>query len=146
VLGFGAKASFSVFVDRNDKDSRRHTREQIADLMHQGFSVLIFPEGTTFEGPGVKQLKPGPFQIAQDGNFTVVPVALEYQDKEDAWVGDDTFQRHFLVCFRKPHIRMKIKFGEPRPITNWETDMLEVQSWLDAETRRMRGEFDLELV
>ena len=144
ILGYGARASFSIMIDRKDKDSRRHTREQMVELLKQGYSVTIFPEGTTTAAPNISPLRPGPFQIAMDGGFTVVPVAVEYKDLADAWVGDDTFIRHFLECFQKKAVYIKVKFGEPMLVPDWEVGLKQVQVWMETETQKLREEFDRE--
>jgi len=142
VLGYGARSSFSIMIDRKDPNSRKQTREEIGKLLKQGYSVTVFPEGTTNAPPGIGELRPGPFQAAMEGGFTIAPIALEYKNPEDAWIGDDTFVRHFLQCFRQKEVRMKLKFGTPVLITDAEADRIKIQDWMQQETLRMRGEFD----
>ncbi|MGB0369591.1 MAG: lysophospholipid acyltransferase family protein, partial [Flavobacteriales bacterium] len=52
VVGWGASAVNTVYVDRNDKDSRTKTKNEITDRIQNGRSVIIFPEGTTGSGKG----------------------------------------------------------------------------------------------
>ncbi|MDX2003605.1 MAG: lysophospholipid acyltransferase family protein [Chitinophagales bacterium] len=142
VIGPGSRASHVIFIDRKSKDSRMETRLAIKEHLSQGSPVIIFPEGTTHKAPGVGLLRPGPFQIAYDGGFSVVPVAIEYEDVDDAWVGDDTFPRHFMQCFSKKRVALKIKFGDPFIVTDPETDCERTYQWMQESTLAMRAAYD----
>lgn len=142
IIGWGAKATYTVLVKREDPESRKRTRTSVKALLEQGYGVVIFPEGTTFEGPGILPFRPGPFQIAESGPFPVVPVALEYGDKEDAWVGDWGFVEHFLVAFAKKTTYVKVKFGEPLIGSTWQELHTLADEWVQQETLRMRQDFD----
>jgi 1-acyl-sn-glycerol-3-phosphate acyltransferase len=96
LLGWASRSVNTIFVQRDNKDSRRASRLEIAKVLATGASVLVFPEGTTSEGPDILPFRMGPFQIALDGGFPVVPVAIEYANVRDAWAGDETFIRHFI--------------------------------------------------
>ena len=146
VIGLGARACRAIMVKREDKESRIDTRRQMREAMEKGISVVIFPEGTTSTGPGVLPLKSGPFRIAQDGGFTVVPVAFEYENVNDAWVGNDTFVRHFIECFGKKKTHVKVSFGEVLAVTDWENDLIKVQGWLQQETLSLRAEYTVQEV
>ncbi len=111
VLGYGCRLVDVVFVDRDNTDSRRRSREEVARRLWQHTSIVVFPEGTSHEGPGLLSFKPGIFQIAAQNRFPIVPVAVEYEDPRDAWVGDDTFIRHFLQTFSKRKVPVTVTFG-----------------------------------
>ena len=49
--------------------------------------------------------------LAEQYDFPVVPFALEYEDRADAWVDDDPFVGHFLRTFGKPRVRLHLSFG-----------------------------------
>ncbi|MCA1762238.1 MAG: 1-acyl-sn-glycerol-3-phosphate acyltransferase [Flavobacteriales bacterium] len=76
VVGFAAQAIKVIFVDRDSPASRRKTRNEIVSRINQGLSVLIYPEGTTFEGPGILPLKPGIFKTASAEAIPVLPVLM----------------------------------------------------------------------
>lgn len=99
VLGWAATVARTIFVQRDDPTSRRRARESLARLLDTGVSTIVFPEGTTFEGPGISGFKPGGFQIAVEAGVPIVPVAITYPSARDAWVGDDTFLRHYMERF-----------------------------------------------
>ncbi len=142
VLGWGAKTVETVFVNREKRESRANTRVQLTERLKHGRSVIIFPEGTTGRGPEVLPLKPGMFNTIAQGDFPVHPVAIEYQDQDMAWIGDDTFFPHFIEHFGRKRVRVKVRMGE---IMRGD-DSLElkrrVTDWMNVNLLEMRQEWD----
>ncbi|RJO63488.1 MAG: 1-acyl-sn-glycerol-3-phosphate acyltransferase [Myxococcales bacterium] len=110
-IGWAARLGNTVFVSRDDRTSRKLARASIAELMRQGLSTVVFPEGTTSAGPGCLPFRPGVFHLAAENGIPVVPVAIEYADPEDCWVGDDTFIRHFFDRFGRRSLSVRVGFG-----------------------------------
>lgn len=138
LVGWALKLTYTVLIKREDQASRKHTRVQVSNLMENGFSVIIFPEGTTFEGPGIINFKPGPFQIAENGDFTLVPIAIEYKVKTDAWVGNDNFVGHFIKCFGKWRTHVSISFGPVLDSPTWQENHSAATNWIETETKRLQ--------
>jgi len=116
LVGYGArKFANIVFVKRDSLASRGLSITAMRSILRAGVSVALFPEGTTSRGPGLLPFRPGMFRLAARDGFPVVPVALEYRDPSDAWVGEDTFVGHFLKTFSKPRISVRVHFG---PVLN----------------------------
>ena len=113
LFGEAARLTHTVFVKRDDVESRKLAREGALALLQRGVSFAAFPEGTTFRGPGLLPFYPGLFRLAEQYDFPVVPIAIEYEDPADAWVGDDPFVGHFLTAFRKRRMRVRLVFGKP---------------------------------
>lgn len=67
-----------VFLDRNDARQSMRCLGEAADRVKQGYSVVIFPEGTRYKGEegGMGEFKSGAFRIATKGNAPLVPVAI----------------------------------------------------------------------
>ncbi|MGQ9842465.1 MAG: lysophospholipid acyltransferase family protein [Spirochaetota bacterium] len=131
ILGLAAKLAKVIFVDRNNFESRKKSRYMISHTLHQGISVIVFPEGTSYAGPGILEFRPGAFEIAAYNNISVVPVAIEYNDKNDAWVGNDTFVRHFLQTFGKKTVKVTISFGPIITNTIPQEIMLSSRKWIE---------------
>jgi 1-acyl-sn-glycerol-3-phosphate acyltransferase len=104
VFGYAAAKGNTVFVDRANAASRRRSRQAVSDRLKSGISVVVFPEGTTYEGPGVGDFKTGIFHMAASLQIPVVPVSVFYPDRSVAWVGDETFVPHFLSIFSRSQI------------------------------------------
>ncbi len=113
LLGFAAKVTGILFVTRENSESRANIRAAVRNALAKGQPVLIYPEGTTSTSPQMLPIRPGTFQIASDLGIAVVPIAIRYDDPSDAWVGNDTFIPHFLRCFAKPAVRVRLHFEAP---------------------------------
>lgn len=137
IIGQAAVSVKTIFVDRDSPESRRRTRDAIHSRLSQGLSVLIFPEGTTHEGPGVLDYKPGMFHTCAAEGFPVIPAAVEFRDRSAAWVGDDTFIRHFIQTFGKWRTEVDLSIGTPFTGNDGDALRRKTQEWADAETRRM---------
>jgi lyso-ornithine lipid O-acyltransferase len=121
VFGYAAEKGNTVFVDRSDAASRQCSRKAVSDCLKRGTSVVVFPEGTTHEGPGLLDFKAGLFHMAASLKIPVVPAAVFYPDRSIAWVGDDTFVPHFLTAFRRPRIPASLYVGNPVTSPNGTT-------------------------
>lgn len=120
VLGQALKASQTVIVNRNEIKSLMNTMHQIKKTIEKGISITVFPEGTTFEGPGIKPFKNGTFKIAADQAIPIIPCAIEYHDKKMAWVGNDAFVTHFFRQMWHPISRAEIRFGQPLVLSDYQ--------------------------
>lgn len=139
LIGYATGAVRTIFVDRNDPQSRRNTREEIKQRLAENLSVVVFPEGTTARSPEVKPFRPGMFFVAAEGDIPVMPVAIEYADPDDAFVGDATFLPHFLRTFGKPYTQLYVSFGPILRDSNGENLKLTVESWVKEECSTLQN-------
>lgn len=130
LFGAAARETHTVFVKREDRASRRAARAGALALLRQGVTFAAFPEGTTSRGPGALPFYPGLFELAAEHRIPVVPVAIEYGSRDDAWVGDDGFIPHFLGCFRRPRMRVAVAFGPVLEQADQEELRAEAEAWI----------------
>jgi 1-acyl-sn-glycerol-3-phosphate acyltransferase len=143
LIGFGLSISGTVFVNRSSQASRKWTRDQIAGFIRKQISTVVFVEGTTHVGPETLEFRPGTFMTAAEGGFSVVPIAIEFEHSDLAWVGEATFVPHFLRVFSKyEEIHVKVAFGEPIVSDDWEELREACHTWINKELTYMRSEFD----
>lgn len=109
----GAMVTNSILVDRKNSRSLIKTMNKIKASVSQGIPVTLFPEGTTYKGPKTKKFKNGSFKIAAEADIPVIPMAIEFKDKEDAWVDKDTFVGHFFRQMGKPVTYVSVQFAKP---------------------------------
>jgi len=64
-------------VDRMDFSKSQTELEQMAQILGQGRSLVIFPEGTFTEALGLRPFKLGAFKLAVDTQIPLCPIALE---------------------------------------------------------------------
>jgi 1-acyl-sn-glycerol-3-phosphate acyltransferase len=132
LFGAAARLVHTVFVQREDPASRRAARQGALERLQRGLSFAAFPEGTTSRGPGTLPFFPGLFRLAEEHGIPVVPVAIEYEDANDAWVDDDPFLGHFLSCFQKPRVRVSLAFGPILRAEHVEDLKAEAERWIAA--------------
>ena len=141
VIGPGARISGVVFVDRKSAEGRRRARQEILEKLKMGYFVINYPEGTTHTQAQTMAFKPGMFRDAVREGFRLYPVALEYQETKDAFVGEDTFLPHFFRCFGKPYTRIRISYGPALLSEDAESLHRQCQQWIDAELLRLRADW-----
>ena len=66
-----------VFVDRKNKDSARSSLHEAIEMVKNGRSLVIFPEGTRSEDGTLGEFKGGAMKIAMETGAKVVPVLIE---------------------------------------------------------------------
>jgi 1-acyl-sn-glycerol-3-phosphate acyltransferase len=81
-LGTLAKLGGSVFVERRNKFKVMEEMKRLTQLMHDGFDILLFPEGTSSNGESVLPFKNTFFQAAIDAEAMLVPVCINYRSIE----------------------------------------------------------------
>jgi 1-acyl-sn-glycerol-3-phosphate acyltransferase len=92
----------SNFVDRKDPESDK-TPQKIKAALIKGYSVINFP-GTTYL-PTTIEFNFGSFAMATKIKAAVIPIAIDYKVKTDAFVDDDTFIPHFIKCFENATLK-----------------------------------------
>ncbi|HWB62885.1 MAG TPA: lysophospholipid acyltransferase family protein, partial [Chitinophagales bacterium] len=118
IISTGAKMVGAIWVNRQEKDSRKAARDKMLEMVKLGYSIMIFPEGTSHTGAQMLELRNATFEMAVENGFPVLPVAIEYEHGSDAFVGNDTFIPHFLKCFGKWRTNVGVYFSEPISGTN----------------------------
>lgn len=131
IIGQAIKAGRLILVKRNDMKSLVATMNKIKQSIANNISVTVFPEGTTTMGHELKPFKNGTFKIAAELGVPVIPCAIYYCDKNNAWVGNDTFIGHFFLQFWKPYTKVFVRFAEP--ILNDDFQLLKENTKVEIE-------------
>ena len=66
-----------VYVDRSDMKAGIEAINRMIDVISDGYSAVIFPEGTRSKTGEVGEFKGGAFKVAQKTGAPVIPVALD---------------------------------------------------------------------
>ena len=142
IIGFGAAQTGIVFVDRSSKESKLATRQAIADTIKAGMNVLIYPEGMTGDGDLTRTFKKGSFEVAAQYGLPVLPVAMEYKEREDNWDHSENFVQHFFKRFGKRKTVIKLRYGTPIVSDNSWTLLRQSQKWINHQIEDMRSDWD----
>jgi 1-acyl-sn-glycerol-3-phosphate acyltransferase len=131
-LKTGAKITNTIFVSRSELQSLISTMNKIKASVNEGIPVALFPEGTSYKGPLTKPFKNGSFKIAADSGIPVIPMAIHFEDENDAWVDDDTFVGHFFRQMGKPVTRVTIRYGNPLANNDYKILQQKTRGQIDA--------------
>ncbi|MDD5149754.1 MAG: lysophospholipid acyltransferase family protein [Flavobacterium sp.] len=144
LIGYVCKVSGVLFVDRKCEKSRQNTAENIREVLGKGYSIINFPEGTTDILPTTVNFNYGSFVMATKIKSALIPVAIDYKVKTDAFVGNDTFIPHFLKCFGKPTTEIKMTFFPPIYSEDPTFLLNTSKKMIDDELIRYRKDWDAE--
>jgi 1-acyl-sn-glycerol-3-phosphate acyltransferase len=142
LIGNVCKSTGVIFVDRENNSGKEKTLNEISLVLENGFSILNTPEGTTHIEPTTINFKPGAFYIAAQLGTPVIPIALDYKNLEDAWIGNDTFLPHFLKCFGKWRTEIKLSYLEPIQSDNADELISLSKKQIDRELIRFRKDWN----
>ena len=142
LIGYIASLTGVLFVDRSSKESRSGTIQAMNQKLKDGYSIFNTPEGTTHDEVTTIKFHAGTFVAAAKNKIPVVPIAIEYQLIEDAWIGDDTFIRHFIQFFGKWNTHIKITYFEPLVSDDADYLINTTKELIDTELLRIRKEWD----
>ncbi len=140
LFGTAARLAQTIFVRREERPSRKAALAAIAAALDAGHAVALFPEGTTSAEPGTRPFRPGAFYLAVEKGIPVVPIAIAYGSPDDAWVGDDSFVRHFLERFGLPEMRVSVAIGPPLRGTDGGELRDAAEAWIGDRVDRLERE------
>jgi 1-acyl-sn-glycerol-3-phosphate acyltransferase len=116
-----AKAQRTVFVDRKRRRSIPGANRTMAARMSEGRSVLLFPEGTTYNGKALGKFHSSHLAAARDllandhetEAVSVQPAALFYSAPHAGWTGDATLIPHLWEILCRPPLMAHVVFAKP---------------------------------
>ena len=134
LIGKGAQWAGILYVQRNQGASRISTLKAIADtVLVRGFPVILFPEGTTSDLPGMLPFKSGGIRTAVKYKLPVVPVALCFSDKRDFWVGEVGFLEHAWQRFQEKKIEVRVIYGPKIEFDDSAKLEQAVRNWIETK-------------
>src|SRR5204863_8192415 len=111
-----ASLFFNAFPLPQREAGARQTLRYIGEVLEDGFSVLIFPEGKRTDAGEIDRFRPGIGMIAARLNVVVVPVRVE---------GLDKVLHHTWQMARPGPVR--VAFGAPMRLTGDDYEALAKQ-------------------
>ncbi len=141
LINRGLYLSGIIFVQRELQSSRKSARQAILKSIQEGVSVYICPEGTTHDQSATIEFRPATFYMAAEYQVPVLPIAIEYKDSNDAFIGDDTFLPHFIRTFGKRNTTVHFHIGSLMKDDNGVRLLNSCQSWIDDSLRKSQTIF-----
>jgi 1-acyl-sn-glycerol-3-phosphate acyltransferase len=77
VLSAWMEAINCVFIDRKNREKANDSIIAGVNLLKDGNSLVIFPEGTRSKGGPVGLFKAGGFRLAKDSGVPIVPISIQ---------------------------------------------------------------------
>lgn len=115
VVGRLAVIGGTLFLQRGGRNAAADMAERIVEHLRAGQNVVIFPEGTTTDGRGVRRFHPRLFGSAISAEVPVLPVALGYPHPQGVnpvapFVDDDTMGRHAWRVLGERNVNVAVSF------------------------------------
>lgn len=76
LIGWNMRLNGYIPIKRGDKESAVAMLSAARAKLHDGVSVMMFPEGTRSKDGRLREFKPGAFQLAQDTGVPILPIVL----------------------------------------------------------------------
>lgn len=124
-VGWVTRLVGALYVDRERPMQAGELVDHIRDRLADGVSVLVFPEGTTSDGRGVRPFKTGAFAaIASQPDTFVLPLCLRGEAVDEAtapdevrrvltWSPGTTMSAHARQLLRCTRIVITLAVGTP---------------------------------
>lgn len=123
-LGAVARLGGSLFVERRSKAKLLEEIERIGSTINDGFTVTLFPEGTSSNGERVLPFKGALFLTAQQSSVEIQPICIKYLSIDGKQVtpsnrdliyyyGDLTFFPHIFKLLFVKSVEVEVTFLDP---------------------------------
>jgi 1-acyl-sn-glycerol-3-phosphate acyltransferase len=111
MLGFAARESGTIFVDRNDARSGVKAIREIRKRLVEGHTVIVFPEGTTHAGDEVHPFQGGALAAVRGLDVELLPVGIAY--RPGAEFVNEGFGQHVLRAAQRARTPVAVCVGRP---------------------------------
>jgi len=76
IFGYAMKRAGYISIDRFDRKAAIQSLNNAAEIIRNGTSVIIFPEGTRSQNQNIQSFKKGGFVLAVDSGVPIIPVII----------------------------------------------------------------------
>ena len=133
IFGFLAMLSNTFFIDNENKNKIIEYNHIIQKKLKAGENFIIFPEGTTSDGNGIKNFKSSMLECAFDNNneINIQPISICYSKLNNipmgiylrrniAWVGDTSMVAAMANFLRSGRITVDIIFHDLMSVNSFK--------------------------
>lgn len=130
---FGTISRFAdtIFISRNPRHARQ-ALQQISERLGEGRNLILFPEGTSWDGSEIKPFKSSPFGVADDPELRkilhVQPLSIAYISKKNpeeraptpfAWCKGYPLWKHIRETAARGGAEVRIVAYEPVAVSDF---------------------------
>lgn len=114
VIGWLCARAQTLFIERGKMRSAARINTSMAELLQQGESLAVFPEGTTTDGTQVAHFHSSLLQPAIDACSQVHPIAIRYQNyrgdisHDAAYIDDVSLGQSIWRILCSPHLQVRL--------------------------------------
>jgi 1-acyl-sn-glycerol-3-phosphate acyltransferase len=83
IAGRIAKAAGTLFVDRDNPESRQQVIQTMVDAVNAGQNIALYPEGGCTGRRLFKEFKSGAFEVSIRTGVPILPLFLHYEAQDD---------------------------------------------------------------
>ncbi|MCA3572449.1 MAG: 1-acyl-sn-glycerol-3-phosphate acyltransferase [Aestuariivirga sp.] len=123
-FGSLARLQRTVFIDRDRRHATGPSREDMRARLKAGDILVLFPEGTSYDGRSVLPFKSSFFGAAEIEGVLVQPVSLAYRGHRNlpmtrrlmpsyAWYGDMELAPHLLEALARGPVEVEVICHKP---------------------------------
>ncbi len=112
LIGWLSRSADTLFIARGGHGTKA-LNEDITAMLSTGRCVVVFPEGTTTSGPGVRRFQPRLFAGAIATGAPILPFALRYREACAPYVGDQTLVGNLWNLLAEKALHVEVHFGPP---------------------------------
>jgi 1-acyl-sn-glycerol-3-phosphate acyltransferase len=76
IFGYAMKRAGYISINRFDRKAAIQSLNNAAEIIRNGTSVIIFPEGTRSQNQNIQSFKKGGFVLAVDSGVPIIPVII----------------------------------------------------------------------
>lgn len=110
LVGWMSRSADTLFIERGGHGTQ-HLNQDIAARLAEQRCVVVFPEGTTTCGPGVRRFQPRLFAGAIATQTPVLPFALRYREACAPYVDDQTLAGNLWAMLAEAQPHVEVMFG-----------------------------------
>lgn len=141
IISTGARLTGILYVQREEKTSRRAVREKMKETLLLGANVLVYPEGTVNYKKNTLPYKAGTFKEVSALNIPIVPVCLEYKRAKDIWCKRSMFE-HFILQFGHLTTVTRLVIGEPMLDEDGEYLREKCEDWTNQTIHKIHSDWN----
>lgn len=122
IIGWLARQAGTFYIKRGDRKASAGVAERMSAAFRARQCVILFPEGTSTDGQGVRTFHARLFAAAIETGCPVQPVSVNYPDHKGSihraapFIGEDTLLQHIWRLLRaRGELIVDVQFLPPEP-------------------------------